>query len=213
VVAGSNPVAPTINLVGAIVMDLQQATRAMALLMKNEADFHKEFLSDTVMQGEEDHGKVKELYRQYQWLKSYTREFGNELAANPHFFDVMESWVVYLKGKDSVDKERIKVAVEKDDVDELIEQTGGLASSIKNYLKEQGYQICDISAGEDGWDIGVRCSEKKSRDLCVEIHQRYYRTIEIGLLSLSRRFSGHCLPGLYNWDDAERVLLMYGDDA
>lgn len=193
-------------------MDLQQATRLMATLLKNEEDFHKEFLADNVQQGEEDHEKVKELYRRYQWLKSCTREFGNELAANPHFFDIMESWVVYLKGKDTVDKERMKAAYEKDDVDELIEQTGGLAPSIKSYLKEKGYQICDIGAGEDGWDLGVRCSEKKSRDLCIEIYQRYHRAIELELLSVARRFSGHCLPGLYSWDDANRILLMYGDD-
>jgi len=129
-------------------MDLQQATIAMALLMKKEADFHKEFLSDNVVKGEEDPKKVEEIYRQYQWLKSTTREFGNELAANPHFFDVMESWVVYIKGRDSVDQGRIKNALEKDDVDGLLEQTGSLASSLKNHLKNCGYQICDMGAGD-----------------------------------------------------------------
>jgi len=192
-------------------MDLQQATIAMAQLMKKEADFHKESLSKSVVKGEEDSKKVEEIYRQYQWLKSTTREFGNELAANPHFFDVMESWIVYIKGRDSVDQDRMKSALEKDDVDGLLEQTGSLASSLKDHLRNRGYQICDMGAGEDGWDIGVRCSEKKSRDLCVEIHQRYYKTIELGLLSISRRFAGHCLPGLYGWNDAERILLMYGD--
>lgn len=182
-------------------MDLQEATVTMALLLRKEADFieqHPKTLSTEDM-------------KEFEWLKANTREFGNRLAANPHFFDVMESWVVTIIGTEGVNPDSIKNALASDDVDDLVDRASTLAASIKRHLRNNGYMICDMGAGEDGWDIGIRCTEKQSRNLCVEMHQRYTQAIEMKLLAISRRFAGHILPGLYNWDDAKRVLIMYGD--
>lgn len=186
-------------------MDLQEATLTMALLMKEEYEFYEEH-------AQPDKGMVLEDLKKMEWLRANTREFGNRLAANPYFFDVMESWSVTILGKEGVNEDSLKSAMESDDVDDLIDRASVLGSSIKGHLRKNGYVISDMGAGEDGWDIAVRCTEKKSRDLCTEIYQRYAQAIEMGVLMISRRFAGNMLPGLYHWDDAKRILSLYGDD-
>jgi hypothetical protein len=181
-------------------MDLQEATITMALLMKKETDFYEQH---TTMSRED--------LKQLEWLKANTREFGNRLAANPYFFDVMESWVVTILGTEGVNTDSMKEALESADVDDLVDRASSLAASIKKHLRDNGYMICDMGAGEDGWDVGVRCTDKQSRNLCTELLQRYTQAIDMGLLAVSRRFAGHTLPGLHNCDDAKRILLLYGD--
>jgi hypothetical protein len=185
-------------------MDLQEATIIMALLMKKEADFYEQH-------GQPGQTLTREDLKEFEWLKANTREFGNRLAANPNFFDVMESWIVTLTGTEGVNKDSMDEALQSSDVDDLVDRASSLAASVKKHVRDNGYVICDMGAGEDGWDFGVRCSDKKSRDLCVELHQRYIQALELGLLTISRRFAGHTLPGLYNWEDAKKIILMYGD--
>jgi hypothetical protein len=184
-------------------MDLQEATLTMALLMKEEYDFYDQHSRPDVSMD------VKDI-KEFEWRRANTREFGNRLAANPYFFDVMESWVVTIIGKEGVNKESMDEAQKTADVDDLIDRASTLASSVKKHLRDNGYVICDMSAGEDGWDFGIRCTEKRSRALCMEIYQRYAKTIDLKLLSISRRFAGHMLPGLYTWDDAKKILGNYG---
>jgi hypothetical protein len=191
-------------------MDLQEATIAMAALMKGEADFFREHLKDAKPETEEELQRYATAMKEYTWLQSNTREFGNTLAANPHFFGVMESWKVVIKGTQGVTKESIEDALKTADVDDLIDRSGGLASSIKAHVKDKGLIICDMSAGEDGWDISVRCTEKNSRLLCYDIHKKFMGALNLKLLSISRRFAGHCLPGLYTWNDAYKFLKIIG---
>jgi hypothetical protein len=185
-------------------MDLQEATITMALLMKKEADFYAQHAA-------QDKSLTREDLKQLEWLKANTREFGNRLAANPYFFDVMESWVVTILGTEGVNTDSVKEALESADVDDLVDRASSLAASIKKHLRDNGYVICDMGAGEDGWDVGVRCTDKQSRTLCTELLQRYTQAIEMGLVAVSRRFAGHTLPGLHDWDDAKRILMLYGD--
>jgi hypothetical protein len=184
-------------------MDLQEATLTMALLMKEEHEFYEKH-------AKADSSMCVEDLRELEWRRANVREFGNRLAANPYFFDVMESWVVTIIGKEGVNQESMNDAMKTADIDDLVDKASVLASSVKQHLRNEGYVICDMGAGEDGWDIGVRCTEKKSRALCMELYQRYVLAIEIGLLSISRRFSGHKLPGLYSWDDAKKILGASG---
>lgn len=187
-------------------MDLQEATIAMASLMVEEAQFYREHLEGVKPDSDEEIGRFKKAIQQFEWLQSNTREMGNILAANPNFFDVMESWRVVINGTQGVDKESVVTASESDDVEDLFERCGSLATAIRSYIKNKGLIICDMSAGEDGWDIAVRCSEKNSRLLCEDFYRKYIWSINNNLITISRRFSGHCLPGLYNWDDAARIL-------
>jgi hypothetical protein len=186
-------------------MDLQEATVTMAFLMKKEADFYEQHAIP-------DQKLTREDLKEFEWLKANTREFGNRLAANPYFFDVMESWTVVIMGSEGVSLDSMQETMKSDDVDDLVDRASSLAASIKKHLRDNGYVICDMGAGEDGWDVGVRCTDKQSRNLCTELLQRYTQAIDLGLLAVSRRFAGHMLPGLLNWDDAKRILLMYGDD-
>jgi hypothetical protein len=186
-------------------MDLQEATTTMAFLMRKEADFYEQhaILNQEIS---------REDLKQIEWLKANTREFGNRLAANPNFFDVMESWTVVIMGSEGVSSDSVQESLKTDDVDDLVDRASSLAASIKAHLRSNGYVICEMSAGEDGWDVVVRCTDKQSKNLCIELLQRYTQAIDLGLLSISRRFAGHMLPGLRNWDDAKRILLIYGDD-
>ena len=186
-------------------MDLQEATITMAFLMRKEADFYE-------LHAMPDQKLTREDLKQIEWLKANTREFGNRLAANPNFFDVMESWTVVIMGSEGVSSDSVQESLKTDDVDDLVDRASSLAASIKAHLRSNGYMICEMSAGEDGWDVAVRCTDKQSRNLCMELLQRYTQAIDMGLLSISRRFAGHMLPGLRNWDDAKRILLIYGDD-
>lgn len=187
-------------------MDLQEATIAMAALMKGEADFFREHLDGAEPETEEEIKRHKTALKEFEWLQSNTREFGNQLAANPNLFDIMESWRIVITGKEGVCKNSIDEALKTDNVEDLIERCGTLASSIKEYIKVKGFQVWDMSAGEDGWDISIRCSEKHSRVFCEDIYRQYISAIEMRLITVSRRFAGHCLPGLYNYDDALRIL-------
>lgn len=191
-------------------MDLQEATLAMAALMKGKADFYKEHLDGIKPETVEEIKRHEIAVKEHEWLKSNIREFGNTLAANPHFFDVMESWKVVIKGTQGVSKESIDEALKTADVDDLIDRSGNLAVNIKRHIKEKGLIICDMSAGEDGWDISIRCTEKNSRLLCFDIHREFSRALEIEILSISRRFAEHCLPGLYSEEDAYNFLKICG---
>lgn len=191
-------------------MDLQEATIAMAALMKGEADFFMEHLKDADPVTTEEKERYATALKEFEWLQSNTREFGNTLAANPHFFGIMESWKVVIKGTQGVAKESVEDALKTADVEDLIDRSGGLANSIKAHIKNNGLIICDMSAGEDGWDISIRCTEKNSRLLCYDIHKSYTGALDLKILSISRRFAGHCLPGLYSWNDAYKFLKIYG---
>lgn len=189
-------------------MDLQEATIAMAALMWGEATFYREHLQDAKPESDEERKRYDTALREFEWLQSNTREFGNILAANPNFFSIMESWKVVITGKEGVSSESIEAAQKTADVDTLVDRCGNLAILIKDHVKAKGMIICDMSAGENGWDIAVRCSEKNSRLLCFDLHKRFFTAIEMELITISRRFAGHCLPGLYSWDDAPRFLKI-----
>ena len=188
------------------MMDLQEATLAMAAFMKGEHDFFKEHLEGFKPETEEEVSRYTTAFKEFEWMQSHTREFGNQLAADPNFFDIMESWRVVITGAEGVSKDSVKDALKADDVEDLLERCGTLATNIKSYIRNKGLMICDMSAGENGWDIAVRCSDKHSKLLCEDIYRRYNKALNLELIKISRRFAGHCLPGLYNWEDAIRMI-------
>jgi len=146
------------------------------------------------------------------YCRANTIEFGNRLAAMPQFFDILESWLVTVIGRQGVSDETVEEALKGNDPGTMLERAGALAVSVRDYFETQGFVIRTIGAGEDGWDMCVRCTEKKSRSLCFDLLQRYHKAIALKLISVSRRFGGHYLPGLYTYEDADRMLRMYGKD-
>lgn len=146
------------------------------------------------------------------YIRTNTAEYGNRLAAMPQFFDILESWLITVVGRQGLSTETLEESAKLDDAEGMMERTGALAVSVRDYFRSQGFIIRNMGAGEDGWDMCVRCTEKKSRSLCFDIQQRFQRALSLKLMSVSRRFGGHYLPGLYTWEDAKRMLELYGKD-
>jgi len=193
-------------------MDLQAASITMALLMKKEIDFYNRFLKQRIEEDKIHDEKYQELWRQYQYIQANTREFGNRLAANPNFFNIIESWLVTIDGKGGVAEDSLKEAEKTADVETLVEKTSNLAGSVKEFLASRGYSRLSMGAGTGGWDMSARCNDIASRELCRDLYQKFTKAIDLGMITISRRFSGHCIPGLYTWDDAKRLLNIYGDE-
>jgi hypothetical protein len=192
-------------------MDLQELTLAMAQFMKAEKDFYDQHLKARRPKTDKEAEALLSLQRQLEVLRARTRQFGNIVAADPNLFDVIESWIVCVEGKGSVAKETLKSFEESADIDELIDRASNLGSSVKQFMRSAGYFICDMGAGAGGWDIGVRCTNKDSMDLCTVLHRKFRSAIDMGLLEISRKLGEHRLPGLYNYEDAERIIQIYGD--
>jgi len=189
------------------MMELSEATVTMSYLLLFEKKWHEKHA------GRLDDEVVKTVYdKRLQYLKANTAEFGNRLAAMPQFFDILESWLVTVVGKQGISPESMQEAVKTNDSDGMLERAGALAVSVRDYFRSQDFLIRNVGAGEDGWDMCVRCTEKKSRTLCFDLQQRFQKAISLKLMNVSRRFGGHYLPGLYTWDDAERMLKLYNKD-
>lgn len=192
-------------------MDLQEATLAMARFMKIEKEFYDRHLKARRPKDESELKIFEELSRQFEVYRSRTREFANILAADPNFFEIVESWIVVVQGKESVSRKSMLYYRDSADVEGLINQASNLASSVKSFIRSVGYFITDMGAGDDGWDLGVRCKHKDAKNLCSLLHRKYQEAIGLGLLVISRRFGEHKLPGLYNYEDAERIINIYGE--
>lgn len=189
------------------MVDLSEATVMMSRLMLYEKRLHDKYV------GKLDDEKIKEAYdARMAYLKANTAEFGSRLAAMPQFFDILESWLVTVVGKQGISAETIDEVAKTNDPDNMLERTGALAVSVRDYFRSQDFVLRNIGAGEDGWDMCVRCTEKKSRSLCFDLQQRFQKALSLRLMSVSRRFGGHYLPSLYTWDDAERMLKLYNKD-
>lgn len=189
--------------------DLQEATLALARLMKEEKDFYINNIHARRPKNEQEEKWLNKQISEFEILKSKTRLLENILAANPNFFNIIEPWVISIEGNDSVSKETMEEYIESADVEELIDRTSCLASSIKYFIRSAGYFIADMGSGVTGWDIGIRCSEKEAKKLCNSIHSRYTKALELGLITVSKRFCGNKLPGLYNYEDAERIIGLH----
>lgn len=183
----------------------------MAQFMRVEKDFYDRHLKARRPKNSNELKIIEELSRQFEIYRSRTREFANILAADPRFFDIIESWVVVVQGKESVSRKSMLQYQDSADVEGLINQASNLASSVKSFIRSTGYFITDMGAGNDGWDLGVRCKHKDAKELCSLLHRKFREAIGLNLISVSRRYGEHKLPGLYNYEDAERIIAIYGD--
>lgn len=193
-------------------MDIQEANVIMAKLLKMEKNFYEENLAGRRPISIDSERIYQKNMSTFRYLQSQTREFGNVLAASPEFFDIMEPWVIYVTGKEGVSKESVNKTKKTADLDHLTDLASNLAINVKKFIRLCGYFICDMGAGEDGWDVGVRANERDSRELCSLLNEKFKEAINADLIRISRRFGQNKLPGLYDYDDAERVLMMYGDN-
>jgi hypothetical protein len=188
-----------------LAMDLNEATLTMCHLILAERTAREALdLSSP---------PDRELQENLRVIQGNLVEFGNRLAAMPNFFDVMEPWLITVIGRQGISRESMEEVAKSNDREDLVARAGALACSVVGYLRSQGFIIRDVSAGEDGWDVCVRCTDKLSRSLCFDLHQRFAQAISLNLLNVSRRFGGNYLPGLYTWKDARRLLNNFGEQA
>lgn len=193
-------------------MDLQEVIIEVAKLMKIEKDFYENHLKARRPHTKKDVEELLKLEKQYEIYKAHTRKFTNIIAADPRFFDVMESWIVCVEGKDPVSKSEMLKHQKTADVESLINSACNIAPYVKSYIRSLGYFIYDMGAGEDGWDLNIRCTDKDSKELCRSLHQKFFKAISHNLLIISRKFGEHRLPGLYTYQDAVLILQLYGDN-
>jgi hypothetical protein len=196
-------------------MDLKEASLTMCHLLLHEKrvrDEYEQRLEASAGDSTSTYPTIDMLYEdRLREARVGIAEFGNRLASMPALFDVMESWLVTVIGRQGISEETADEAIKTNNRDDMIERTGALAAAVRDYLRSQGFIIRDMGAGEDGWDMCVRCTEKMSRTLCTDLHQQYMSAISMKLMNVSRRFGGHYLPGLYTWRDARKLLKAFGE--
>jgi len=196
-------------------MDLKEATLIMCNLLLHEKrlrDENEQLVEASAGDSTSVYPSIDMIYEaKLREARIGIAEFGNRLAAMPALFDVMESWLVTIVGRQGISEETADEAIRTNNREDMIERTGALATGVRDYLRSQGFIIRDVGAGEDGWDMCGRCTEKMSRTLCTDLHQRYVRAINMKLISVSRRFGGHYLPGLYTWQDAQKLFKAFGE--
>ncbi|MDO8640087.1 MAG: hypothetical protein Q7R33_00920 [Nitrosarchaeum sp.] len=195
-------------------MDVKTAERKLATCMKLEMDFHNEHMQAANYEAMSNSGSVIELSKtlrdQYDQLRRNTERCGEELATYPELFDVMECWMVDVKGSCRTQINDINQVFSSDNlVDEiksLVDQTGNLTHSITQFVEQHGFVITDRGCGCDSWHIGVPCNDSNARRLCSLLHLTYSKAIELNLIKVVKHFWGFKLPGLKNWNDLEKWL-------
>ena len=192
-------------------MSYQEAEAKMAELLKKAIDYHKECRErhgcdpDCYTPGE----LTEEEIREHNALRHDARKFADELAADPYFFDILESYMTDVVGTggcptDDAVKAGIESAVEKGEMFEFITKLGGnLADAIRRYIQGLGFRISDSGGGCGGWHYGVRGNEPDSRRLCAALHKQFKPAIDAGLIKIRRHHWGYRLPTLYNDNDVE----------
>lgn len=184
------------------MLSYNEAEKKMAELIYREIIFHNEQIKPLLKDGTENTGlEFKQIpdkiLAQREILHRDTESFGKELAARPEFFDVMQPWMVDVKGEgDGIDV----LALEDLDFKRMIEQQGPLASQIQNFITNNGYHITDRGGGAKNWHVGVPCNEAEARRLCSMLHIQFKKAIDSGIIRVVKHFWGWKLPTLYNWD-------------
>lgn len=180
-------------------MNLVEASKKMATLMKAEADFHPFWV---------ERSDDKSIDERYSDLRNAVRAFGEELAAIPYYRETMICWMVDINGISSeCENESLENAIATNDIRSYVERIGGnLAVSVEEAIATAGFHVTDRGGGGCRWHIGVPCDDTTAKRLCNFLNVRFQRAITSGMLRITKRFWSFRLPGLYTWDDAERFL-------
>lgn len=190
-------------------MNREDAEIMLAKVLKKEYDYYQKRIEPLVIAANTNtHDFVDEydvieipenIQQEYDALHDDVNMCGDELASYPQFFDIMKCWMIDVCGEGR--KEIPKNFLETDiDIDEFLDQYGNLAHSVTNFVKKSGFVITDRGGGSTGWHFGVPCTDTEANKLCSLLHQQFSGAIELDLIAVYKRFWGHRLPNLYNWD-------------
>ena len=149
-------------------------------------------------------------------LEHDIRCFGDMLAADPFFFDILSSYMVDVKGTgpspspEEVENAIADMATGNDFADYTNRIGGGMAEAVRRFIDNLGYTITDCGFGGGGWHVGVPGNEPGSRKLCAALHKHFLAAINSGIIKVERHQWGHRLPSLYNDLDVENYY--FGED-
>jgi hypothetical protein len=142
------------------MVTLKEAKMEMARLTINAHNYWEEHV------GNRPGGKRpdQEAVDKYNNLLNYINCYGEELAANPDFFDRLVCWSVSVFGNGSYDD---RVEFEK-------------------IIEKQGFQISGAGCGCGGWDFEVHCNDRGAKKLCQFLYFKFRKEIEKGSISVGR---------------------------
>lgn len=190
-------------------MSYVEAETKMASLMKAQRDFwiHNINTNDEIS---------KETWLQYDLLNIHRDKFGEELAANPSFSEIMLSWVVDINGVQCCNIKNIinnldKICSNEMEIEDLLKQEGGMQQSIITFINQAGFKISGAGGGYSGWHIGIFGNNAETNKFCEFIHFKFRKAISYNLISVRKRFWKHWLPTLYNWDCLDKWISKNGE--
>lgn len=175
-------------------MDTLKAQRKMTELIADARNFWI-----TRIKKETDLEMVPQtVTKEYEALRNKIKKFSTVLAAHPDFQDKIASWMIDVRGKGDIDflsEKDVMRIMESSNVDEkmreLINQSGGLAQSMQNFIESNGFCITDRSCGSGTWHLGILCNDKNANKLCTMLHKTFEAAIDRGLVTIYKKFWGH----------------------
>lgn len=185
-------------------MNIKDAEIILAKEMKKEYDFYQEHIEPIIIAASKNEENISieipdNIQHKYDMIRDDVNLCGDELASYPELFDVMQCWMIDVCGEGF--KEIPEDFLEKEiDIEDFLDQYGNLAHSISDFVKLSGFTITDRGGGTTGWHIGVPCNDSDANKLCSLLHNNFAGAIELDLIAVYKRFWGHRLPNLYNWD-------------
>lgn len=163
----------------------------MRKLMKAEQDFYKQHI-----QSKPDKEIPENIIDEHRMLQHKITHFGDECASYPELFDILEQWMVDVKGQKDCNEEMIKEVCDTLDFEKAISEIGDLPDMIQQFVKEHGFKITDRGFGCGGWHIGVPCNEINARRLCYLLHLNFPLQIRAGIIRVERHFWKWRFPDL-----------------
>ena len=184
-------------------MELNEAYKKMAKLMKDESDYYDKNIKPYLKHNIDD-----KVFKEKDNLANEVKYFGKELAGDPYIYPILEHFMIDIKGccGEAGEKEQEKVSKTLD-FKEFIDSQGSIPSMIQNFIEYNGFKITDRGGGAGGcWHIGVPCNDSDANRLCILLHINFKNLIDKKYIRIVRNFWGYKLPGLKNWNQLEEWL-------
>jgi hypothetical protein len=121
--------------------------------------------------------------------KRERRKFEDVLLGFPVSFDSLRCWMVdvSIKSDSCPSEEMIGAMVGGLGVGDhsYVDAGGGLVSEVRKLMTK--YYLTDSGCGCGMVDLGCHCTEKGARDLVNELHSKFSKAIEVGMMKVTRK--------------------------
>lgn len=125
-------------------------------------------------------------------LAQYRAE--SALLGHPDSFEKARCWMVDVSyspkcpQSEEVSEKQIKEfldAAEEGRASEEIDKHGALAENVRKLMAK--YHLTDSGHGGGGWDLGCHSTESEAQSLIRELHSRFQKAIDAGLIRVTRK--------------------------